>query len=70
MKIFLTVLLYITTTLMIAVVLMQPHKSEGLSSQKESSIFGVSTDGGPLAKATVVLAVLIGLIILGLHYTV
>lgn len=72
MKIFLTVSLYITTILMIAAVLMQPHKSDGMSAnnQKEVSIFGVSTDGGPLAKATVVLAILIGLIIFGLHYTV
>lgn len=69
MRFFLQVSLYFLTTVMVALVLLQPHKSEGLSSMKmDSTIFGVSTDGGPLAKATVVVAVLIALVVLGMRY--
>jgi protein translocase SecG subunit len=66
----LTGLLYISSILIVVAILLQPHKSEGLSSynSSESNIFGVSADGGPLAKMTAFLAAMIGLIILGLHY--
>ncbi len=65
-----SLLLYFSSVLMIFLILMQPHKSEGLTASRESTIFGVSIDGGPLAKITAVLAGVICLIILGMHYFV
>ena len=63
----LSILLYVSSILMIVVVLLQPHKSEGAIST-ESTIFGVSVDGGPLVRVTWVLATTIALSIFGIHY--
>lgn len=69
MDIVLTIVLYLLSLSIIGLVLLQPHKSEGMSSLKsDSSIFGVSTDGGPLAKLTVFVAITLALVILSLNY--
>ena len=65
----LTVLLYISSILMVVLVLLQPHKSDGISiGSTESTIFGVSVDGGPLSRMTAFVAVGMAFIILGMHY--
>lgn len=65
----LNLLLYISSVLMIIVVLLQPHKSEGaLTPSTDSNIFGVSVDGGPLARVTAYLAVFMAAIIITLNY--
>lgn len=63
----LSILLYISSILMIIVVLLQPHKSEGAIST-ESTVFGLAIDGGPLVRITWALAITITLSIIGIHY--
>jgi preprotein translocase subunit SecG len=52
----LTFLLYLLAVCLIVLVLIQPDRSNGMSggigNGATSQIFGVSKDGGPLAKAT------------------
>ena len=64
-----TITLYALSIIIISVILLQPHKSEGMSSSKtDSSIFGVATDGGPLAKVTVFTAITLALMIVSMNY--
>ena len=63
----LTILLYITSLLLIVVILLQPHKSDGVTST-ESTIFGLSVDNGPLPRVTAILVAMLALIIAGMHY--
>lgn len=57
-----TVLLFIFAITLIILVLIQPDKSHGMSGTMgtggSNTVFGVSKDGGPLAKATEVVAFL------------
>lgn len=56
MFVFLTILLFFIAVALIALVLIQPDRSQGLASSfgagASSSLFGVSSDGGALAKIT------------------
>lgn len=58
----LTVLLFIFAISLIILVLIQPDRSRGLSGSmgmgSANTVFGLSKDGGPLAKATKVVATL------------
>lgn len=58
----LTVLLFIFALSLIVLVLVQPDRSRGMSGSMGSggsnTVFGVSQDGGPLAKITEVVATL------------
>lgn len=58
----LTVLLFIFALSLIILVLIQPDRSRGMSGSMGSgganTVFGVSQDGGPLAKMTEVVAAL------------
>lgn len=58
----LTVILIILAVSLIVLVLIQPDRSHGLSSSfgggASSTLFGVSEDGGPLAKLTQIVAIL------------
>lgn len=62
MIIFLTVILFVLAVCLITLVLIQPDRSHGMAGSigggASNTIFGVSDDGGPLAKATEVVAVL------------
>lgn len=53
---FLTFLLYLLALVLIVLVLIQPDRSNGMSggigTGATNQIFGVSNDGGPLARAT------------------
>ncbi len=56
MFILFTILLFFVAVALIILVLIQPDRSQGLASSfgqgASSSLFGVSSDGGPLAKIT------------------
>ncbi len=58
----LTVLLFIFALSLIVLVLIQPDRSRGMSGSMgnggTNAVFGVSQDGGPLAKITEVVAAL------------
>ncbi len=58
----LTVCLFIFALTLIILVLIQPDRSHGMSGSmgmgSTNTVFGVSKDGGPLAKATEVVAFL------------
>lgn len=58
----LRVLLFISSFLIIILVLVQPDRSHGMSASMglgaSNTVFGISKDGGPLAKATKVVAFL------------
>lgn len=58
----LTICLFIFALALIILVLIQPDRSHGMSgsmgSGASNTVFGVSKDGGPLAKATEVVAFL------------
>lgn len=58
----LTVLLFIFAIALIVLVLIQPDRSHGLSGSmgmgSANTVFGLSKDGGPLAKATKIVATL------------
>ncbi|MDP0492852.1 MAG: preprotein translocase subunit SecG [Fusobacterium sp. JB021] len=62
MESLLTVLLFIFALALIILVIIQPDRSHGMSGSMgmggSNTVFGVSKDGGPLAKATKVVAVL------------
>ncbi len=57
MVMFLTIILFVLAVSLITLVLIQPDRSHGMGSSfggggASSSIFGVSNDGGTLAKIT------------------
>ena len=62
MTIFLTVVLVLLAVALIGLVLMQPDRSHGMAGSfgggASATLFGVSEDGGPLAKWTRYVAVL------------
>ena len=55
-------MLFIFAITLIILVLIQPDRSHGMSASMgmgaSNTVFGISKDGGPLAKATQVVAVL------------
>lgn len=57
-----TIMLFIFAITLIILVLIQPDRSHGMSASMgmgaSNTVFGISKDGGPLAKATEVVAVL------------
>ena len=57
-----TLMLFVVAIALIILVLIQPDRSHGMSASMgmgaSNTVFGVSKDGGPLAKATEVVAVL------------
>ncbi|MDO4588737.1 MAG: preprotein translocase subunit SecG [Fusobacterium sp.] len=57
-----TLMLFLFAIALIILVLIQPDRSHGMSASMgmgaSNTVFGVSKDGGPLAKATEVVAVL------------
>lgn len=62
MQTLLTVLLFVFTFVLIILVLVQPDRSHGMTASmglgSSNTIFGIDKDGGPLAKATQVVAFL------------
>lgn len=56
-----TALLFISALALIVLVLIQPDRSNGMTASMgmgaSTTIFGISKDGGPLAKATTVTAI-------------
>lgn len=58
----LTTLLFIFALALIILVLIQPDRSHGMSGSmgmgSANTVFGISKDGGPLAKATKIVATL------------
>ncbi|MCJ8342591.1 MAG: preprotein translocase subunit SecG [Cetobacterium sp.] len=58
----LTVLLFIFALALIVLVMIQPDRSHGMSASMgmgaSNTVFGISKDGGPLAKATEIVAAL------------
>lgn len=56
-----TTLLFISAIALIVLVLIQPDRSNGMTASMgtgaSTTIFGISKDGGPLAKATTVAAI-------------
>lgn len=56
-----TAILFISALALIALVLVQPDRSNGMTASMgmgaSNTIFGISKDGGPLAKATTVAAI-------------
>lgn len=57
-----TIMLFIFAIALIILVLIQPDRSHGMSASMgmgaSNTVFGISKDGGPLAKATQAVAVL------------
>ena len=57
-----TIMLFIFAIALIILVFIQPDRSHGMSASMgmgaSNTVFGISKDGGPLAKATQVVAVL------------
>ncbi|MFR8989539.1 MAG: preprotein translocase subunit SecG [Fusobacterium sp.] len=57
-----TLMLFVFAIALIILILIQPDRSHGMSASMgmgaSNTVFGVSKDGGPLAKATEVVAVL------------
>lgn len=57
-----TLMLFVFAIALIILVLIQPDRSHGMSASMgmgaSNTVFGVSKDGGPLTKATEVVAVL------------
>lgn len=62
MEMFFTILLFIFAISLIILVLVQPDRSHGASATMgtgaANTVFGISKDGGPLARATEVVATL------------
>ena len=71
MESLLTILLFISALVLIILVLIQPDRSRGMSGSMgaggANTVFGISKDGGPLAKATKVTATLFIVIALLLY---
>ncbi|MDO4691002.1 MAG: preprotein translocase subunit SecG [Fusobacterium sp.] len=62
MQTLLTIFLFIFAFVLIVLVLIQPDRSHGMTASmglgSSNTIFGIDKDGGPLAKATEVVAFL------------
>lgn len=62
METLLTVCLFVFALVLIVLVLVQPDRSHGMSGSMgmggSNAVFGVSKDGGPLARATEIVAFL------------
>lgn len=60
MSTILTVLLFVSAFILIVLVLIQPDRSHGMTASmglgSTNTIFGIDKDGGPLAKATEIVA--------------
>lgn len=60
MSTLLTVLLFVSAFVLIVLILVQPDRSHGMTASmglgSTNTIFGIDKDGGPLAKATEVVA--------------
>ncbi|MGL5055246.1 MAG: preprotein translocase subunit SecG [Fusobacteriaceae bacterium] len=58
---FVTTILFLSALILIGLVLVQPDRSNGMTASMgagaSNTIFGISKDGGPLAKATTVAAI-------------
>lgn len=71
MESILIVLLFIFALALIVLVLIQPDRSHGMSGSmgmgSANTVFGLSKDGGPLAKATKIVATLFIVIALFLY---
>lgn len=71
MESILTVLLFIFALALIVLVLIQPDRSHGMSGSmgmgSANTVFGLSKDGGPLAKATKIIATLFIIVALLLY---
>lgn len=71
MESILTVLLFIFALALIVLILIQPDRSHGMSGSmgmgSANTVFGLSKDGGPLAKATKIVATLFIVIALFLY---
>ncbi|MGL4253511.1 MAG: preprotein translocase subunit SecG [Fusobacteriaceae bacterium] len=56
-----TLILFISAIALIGLVLVQPDRSNGMTASMgmggANTVFGISKDGGPLAKATTVAAI-------------
>lgn len=57
-----TLVLFISAIALIGLVLVQPDRSNGMTASMgmggANTVFGISKDGGPLAKATTVAAII------------
>ena len=73
MQTLLTVLLFVFAFILIILVLVQPDRSHGMTASmglgSSNTIFGIDKDGGPLAKATEIVAFLFILCSLMLYLT-
>lgn len=73
MQTLLTVLLFVFAFILIVLVLVQPDRSHGMTASmglgSSNTIFGIDKDGGPLAKATEIVAFLFILSSLMLYLT-
>lgn len=62
MEVLLKICLFMSALVLIILVLIQPDRSHGMSGSMgmgaSNTVFGVSKDGGPLAKATEIVAFL------------
>ncbi|MGL4392271.1 MAG: preprotein translocase subunit SecG [Fusobacteriaceae bacterium] len=60
MTTFITIILFFAALVLVILVLAQPDRSQGMSSAMgtgaSNSVFGISKDGGPLAKGTKIVA--------------
>ena len=56
-----TIILFVSALFLIILVLIQPDRSSGMTGSMgmgaSNTVFGISKDGGPLAKATTVVAI-------------
>ena len=73
MQTLLTVLLFVFAFILIILVLVQPDRRHGMTASmglgSSNTIFGIDKDGGPLAKATEIVAFLFILCSLMLYLT-
>lgn len=71
MSTLLTVLLFVLAFILIVLVLVQPDRTHGMSASMglgaSNTIFGIDKDGGPLAKATEVVAFFFIVVALALY---
>ncbi|MGM0507837.1 MAG: preprotein translocase subunit SecG [Fusobacteriota bacterium] len=71
MTVFLTIALFLLAITLIILVLIQPDRSKGMGSSfgsgASNTVFGVSEDGGPLAKITEIVAALFMVVAIALY---
>jgi preprotein translocase subunit SecG len=57
-----TIILFISALFLIVLVLIQPDRSSGMTGSMgagaSNTVFGISKDGGPLVKATTIIAMI------------